>query len=57
MEALIDAFAWNLESRKVLTLDYGLSAFEAVDDCFPLHPSLPAIWFVFLVGQLLPNRF
>lgn len=57
MEALVDAFAWNLESDKVFTRDNGLPAFGAVDDCFPLHSSPPPICLVFLVGQLVPNRF
>jgi hypothetical protein len=57
VEALIDVFARNLESDKVLTLDNGLPAFGAVDSGFPFHGSSPALCFVFLVGQLLLNRF
>ena len=37
MEALVDAFARDLETDKVLTRDNGLSAFAAVDDRFPFH--------------------
>lgn len=56
MEALVDALARNLESDKVLTRDDGLSAFGAVDDCFPLHASPSTICLVFLAGQLVSNR-
>lgn len=56
MEALVGAFAWNLESDKVLTLDNGVSALRAVDNAFPFHGSSPVPWFVFLVGQLVSNR-
>ena len=37
MEALVDSFAWNFESDKILTLNNGLLAFAAVDDRFPFH--------------------
>lgn len=56
MKALVDAFARDLESDKVLTRDNGLSAF-VTDDGFPFHGSPPAPGAVFLVGQLLPDRF
>lgn|SRR6516162_10320272 len=57
MEALVDALARSLKSDTVLTRDNGLSAFGAVDACFPLHASPPTVCLVFLVGQLVPNRF
>jgi hypothetical protein len=45
MEALVDAFAWNLESDKVLALENGLSAF-ATDYCFLFHGHLPLLaWY------------
>ena len=45
MEALVEAFAWNLESDKVLALENGLSAF-ATDHCFLFHGHLPLLaWY------------
>ena len=43
MEALVDSFAWDLESDKVLTLDNGLPAFGAVDNGFLSIAHLPPL--------------
>lgn len=56
MEALVDAFARDLETDKVLTRDNGLLAFAAVDDRFPFHRFTSRALLRIPCGTTLPCR-
>ena len=57
MEKLVRFLPWYLEVREALSRDNWLSACAAIDDCFSLHASPPTTCLVFLVRQLVPDRF